>query len=100
MFFIFTIFLTTLTSVLAYVATKGTRPVKADSVRQAIRALFEWIGAFALFLAVNVILGAIVIVIIRGITEHFIGVYDLENPLLMIFSAAQGFVFRLAWNRD
>jgi hypothetical protein len=62
--------------------------------------LFEWIGAFAVFLAVNVALGAAIIIVIRSLTRRFIGVYDLENPLILVLSAAQGFIFHVWWNRD
>jgi hypothetical protein len=97
---VFTIFLITLTSILAYAATRGTRTVRAVSVREAIRALFESIGAFALFLAMNAVLGVTIIVMSRSLTQRFITVYDLDSPLLLLLSAAQGLVFRQWWNRD
>jgi hypothetical protein len=97
---VFTVFLTLLTSVLAYATTRGARTVTAGFVRRAIRGLFEWIGSFACFLGVNVFLGVVIIVAVRGVTQRFIAVYDLDNPLLMILSAAQGFVFQLWWRRE
>ncbi len=94
MFLIFTISLAALTSILAYVATGITPYRDPATVRQSIRALFEWIGASALFLTVNLTLGGVAIIIIRSITQHFIAVYDLDDPLIPILSAIQGFMFQ------
>jgi hypothetical protein len=97
MFLMFTISVITLTSILAYAATKSTRVRDIELVHQAFRALFQWIGAFAIFLIVNVTLGAVAIIMMRSSTYRSIAVYDLDDPLILIFSAVQGFIFQRWW---
>ena len=97
---IFVTFLVALTSIAAYRATKRIRPSTTNSVRDAVRALLECIGASALFLAGNLALGVLVIFLIREFTPRFVALYALENLLLLILSATQGFVFQLWWKHD
>jgi hypothetical protein len=99
-FLLFVLFLTAATSLFAYAATKGRRTLSAGFLRKAGRWFFEYIGAFACFLALNMVLGVIIIVMFRGITSHFVPVYDVRDPLIFILSAAQGFIFQKWWSRD
>ena len=92
---IFTISLIAFTSFLAYWKTRNRRISDAASIKHAIRLFFEWVGASTIFFAVNLILGGTIILTIRILTQHFITVYDLDNPLLPMLSAAQGFIFHL-----
>jgi len=66
----------------------------------AVRALFDWAGVFALFFAANLALGAVVILLLRGITQRFYALYGLQNLLLLILSAGQAFVFQMWWRDD
>jgi hypothetical protein len=84
-----------------YATTRSNRHAPADFLLQCIRAITEWIGAFALFLTINLLLGLAIILIIRGFTHHyFMTVYELEDPILIVVSAAQGFVFQRWWTLD
>jgi hypothetical protein len=94
---IFVTFLAAGTSFFAYRATKKIQPSRSRSIRDAVSALLEWIGAFAFFLVANLALGVLVIFLIRGFTPQFVALYALENLLLLVLSAAQGFVFQLWW---
>jgi len=98
-FSIFIIGLVSMTSLLAYATTRYERTVDTVLLRQRIWDLFEWIGAFGCFLAANLLFGLLIIILIRSVTQYFIGVYALEDPLLAAFSAAQAFVFQLWWKR-
>jgi hypothetical protein len=98
-FLILTIALTGLTSVLAYAATRGKSTVQTAFLREGISDLLEWIGAFGFFLMANLLLGLILIIMVRSATRYFISAYDLDTTTLLIFSAAQGFVFQLWWKR-
>jgi len=69
-------------------------------MRAAIRALLEWVGTFAFFFAVNLILGVVVVFLVRTLTPRFVALYVLENLLLLVLSAAQAFVFLYWWKRD
>src|SRR5262249_42354245 len=97
---IFVIFLTIITSLVAYQLAIAKRGTKRVAIRPAIRALLEWIGVFTLFLVINLTLGATVILLIRALTPQFLALYDLENPLFLILSAAQGFIFQFELKRD
>jgi hypothetical protein len=91
--------LTGMTSLLAYATTRYKGTLEPASLRERFWDLFEWIGAFGCFLAANLLFGLLIIIIVRSITQHFMGVYELEDPLLAVFSAAQAFVFQLWWKR-
>lgn len=82
------------TTVLFYFATDGAR-----SIREAIGALVEWAGTFALFFALNLTFGAVLIFLIRGLTRRFVALYALENLPLLILSGAQAIVFQAYWTR-
>lgn len=92
-----TLFITTLTSIFAYVVTRTTRVRDTEAAHQSFRALFQCIGAFAIFLTVNVTLGAVAIIMMRSSTYGSVSVYDLDDPLILIFSAVQGFIFQRWW---
>jgi hypothetical protein len=95
---IFVILLVFLTSTFAYQVMKRLRRSSPRSIREALRAFFEWVGAFTLFLAANVALGALIIFVIRWFTPRFVAIYELENLLLPALSAVQAFVFRHAFH--
>jgi hypothetical protein len=85
------------TSVAVYCTTQRMQPAHS-SIRAAVRALLDFVGAFAVFLALNTAIGFVAILAIRELTSVFIPLYSLSNLLLPILSAAQGFVFH-AWLR-
>ena len=96
---VFIILLVLLTSAIAYRIVRwhtGSRP----SISTAAQALFEWLGFFALFFALNLFIGACIIVLFRNLTPRFVALYDLENILLLVLSAAEGFVFQRLWKWD
>jgi hypothetical protein len=93
----FVILLALLTSTFAFIVMKRFPRSDAPSIREALRAFFEWIGAFTLFLAANVAVGVVVILVIRAFTARFVALYNLGNLLLITLSAVQAFVFRHAF---
>jgi hypothetical protein len=97
---IFITFIAVFTSVIAYHTTKRTLSTGGTSMRRAVHAFFEWIGAFAFFLVFNLVLGTVILLLIRSFTGRFVPLYDLLSDLLFVFSAAQGFVFQMWWKRD
>ena len=88
---VFIVFVAAATSLIAFVTTRGSRDM------DAVRALFEWIGASALFVLLNVVLGAVIIMLIRSLTTRFVALYGLQSLLLLAISLAQGFVFQIWW---
>jgi hypothetical protein len=97
---IFALGLVIVTSLLAYGGSNKFRARSARPMSAAVRALFDWAGVFALFFTANLALGAVVILILRGVTQRFYALYGLENFLLLILSAAQAFVFQMWWRGD
>jgi hypothetical protein len=93
----FVTLLALLTSTFAFIVLKRLRRPGAPSIREALRAFFEWVGAITLFLTANVALGVLIIFVIRAFTARFVALYDLENLLLIALSAVQAFVFRHAF---
>jgi hypothetical protein len=98
-YLIFPIFLAIVTSLVVSMTLRGNQrhPSHPDFLLESINALFQCIGAFALFLAMNLALGLAIILTIRSVTPHFMTVYELENPVLIAFSAVQAFVFQRWW---
>jgi hypothetical protein len=97
---IFAVGLVIATSLVAYGGSNKFRARSARPMSAAVREMFDWAGVFALFFAANLALGAVVILILRGITQRFYALYGLENFLLLILSAAQAFVFQMWWRGD
>src|SRR5215469_17542123 len=89
------------TTLAAFRAAKALRlPAAGGSILQALKALLDWAGLFAIFLAANLIVGAAVILLIRALTPRFVALYELENLLMLVLSAAQAFVFQAWWRRE
>ena len=98
---VFILALVATTTLISYVSLKRVRPQDARrAIVEALGALLDWAGLFAIFFAANAAVGAVVILLIRGLTPRFVGLYALEDLLLLILSAAQAFVFRICWRRD
>jgi len=97
MFFLGVVAVTTLS---ARAAARMVRPVPARSMGHAIRALIDWAGMFVIFFGANAVLGAALILLVRGITPNFIPVYTLDNIHLLVLSAVQAFVFQKWWKGE
>jgi hypothetical protein len=88
-----------LTSAVGYVILNRTRRRPFAALLQSMIALLDWIGLFAICFTCNVTLGGLLILFVRGFTARFVSLYELQNLLLIIFSAAQAFVFHHWWKR-
>ena len=89
------------TTLIAFAAAKALRPpAAAGSILQALTALLDWAGMFAIFLAANLTLGGAGILLIRALTPRFVALYALDNLLILVLTAAQAFVFQAWWKRD
>ena len=88
-----------LTSTVAYTILNSTRRRPSAALLQSVIALLDWIGLFAVFFTCNLALGGLLILFVRGFTTRFVSLYELQNLLLLIFSAAQAFVFHHWWKR-
>ena len=97
---IFFLGLVAVTTLIAGAAARMVGPAPAGSMGHAIRALVDWAGMFVMFFGANAVLGAAVILLIRGITPHFITVYTIKNIHLLVLSAAQAFVFQKWWKSE
>ena len=81
------------TSVFGYGIAGRIRPWTPGSLVQAVGRLLDWAGLFTLFMAANLALGFLVVILFRELTPRFISMYQLESTLLFILSAVQAFVF-------
>ena len=97
--FLFIFFIFAVTTAAGYGVTRRIAPLNSTSVVDALRGLVDWAGTFAVFLAANVLFGAVVIFLIRVLTTHFVSLYALRNTLFPIFSAVQAFIFHALWRR-
>jgi len=88
------------TTLLAYAVGRKMFGRSARSLAQAWAQLMECVGAFCLFLSVNMVIGVAVILILRATTPRFISMYILDDVMLIILSAVQGLAFRLWWRSE
>ena len=68
-------------------------------LRAALRSLLECVGAVAVFAALNLVLGAALIVGLRTLTPWFASLYLLDDVVWVIVSALQGIAWSL-WRAD
>lgn len=90
--------LVAITSAATYIVINKTAAPRRP-LFDVVRALMECIGAFVAFFAINVGLGAAIILLTRALTQRFVALYVLESVMLAILSAFQGFLFHLWWRR-
>src|SRR5436190_18070547 len=82
----------------AYLFGKRALRFSASAFRRALRQFIECVGAFVVFLSVNLAVGVALIFAIRSFTPRFISPYVLvEDLTLVILSAVQAVLFRLWW---
>lgn len=66
----------------------------AGGLRVALIRVIEGVGFAAAFLALNLIVGFVIVRTLPVLTGRFVSVYVLEDSTLVILSALQGFAFR------
>ena len=71
----------------------------SPALKRAVAELMESIGVFTAFLAVNVALGVAAILVVRLTARVFVSLYVMDDLILIVLSAFQGFVFTL-WRRS
>jgi hypothetical protein len=76
------------------------RRLDVRPIAEAAQMLVDCIGVSVLFLAFNLIAGALTILFVRRVTFVFVSLYSLDSPILLVFSVAQGLVFRFLWPED
>ena|SRR5262245_32827211 len=96
---LFAVVLAVLTSFAAYHIGRQALPPSAKSMTEAIAAFFDWVGIFVIVLCANLALGVVIILMIRGLTRRFVGLYELENFVLVVLSAVQAYVVLRCWKR-
>jgi hypothetical protein len=87
----------TITSSVAYLAGRRYVASSRTSLAEALAGLLECIGAFLIFLCLNVASGVALILLFRSVTPRFVSLYALQDGLLVILSAVQGLLFRFWW---
>jgi hypothetical protein len=96
---VFEYILVALTSAaIAVFSIKRLRLQRGTFVR-AVSELTECVGAAVVFLAMNVVLGATVVLILRAL-GFFVALYVLGSWSLVLFSFTQGFLFQMWWRRS
>lgn len=91
---------TALTTLAAYGIGRKCFGFSANSAVNALFALFECIGAFVLFLSINIVLEVTLVFLIRSVMGRFIGLYRIDDVILVILSACQAIAFRLWWRSE
>ena len=69
-------------------------------IADAVQMLVDCMGVCVLFLAFNIVAGALAILLIRSLTPIFVSLYTLDNIVLPVLSVVQGLIFRFWWQHD
>lgn len=91
--------LVVLTSLSAYTVGVRQSGMRERSLSLAFVTVLECLGTFSVFLAINLGLGALIIVLIRSITPQFVSLYIIGDIWLVVLSVLQGFMFQLWWRK-
>ena len=86
------------TSLVTYFAGRRLFGLEYPALRSAVVEISEYVGACAVFVAINLTLGMVLVFLIRS-TLRFLSIYVLTNEMLVVLSAFQGFVFQLWWKK-
>src|SRR5688572_17363117 len=88
---LFPLVLVITSSALAYWQAK--RRLSRKSLSKAVGMLVDCIGTCVVFLAFNLVVGVLAILLIRGLTSAFVSVYALDSVVLTVLSVGQGLLF-------
>jgi hypothetical protein len=88
-----------ITSLGGYLVGVRGRGRSSTSFRLALGRLLECLGAVAVFAALNLSLGAAIILGVRTFTGWFVSLYLLDDVLWIIVSLLQGMAWSL-WRDD
>jgi hypothetical protein len=80
------------------IGMRWCRRSRAD-LRAALGRLLECVAAMAVFAALNLLVGAVVILAIRTFTGYFLSLYLLNDVVWLIASLLQGIAWTL-WRVD
>ena len=84
------------TSMMGFLFAVKRLEMKAITLRPVMRELFQCVGAFVVFLAINIVVGTTAVFLIRG-ASRFLPLYTVGDVMLILLSAFQGFIFQLWW---
>jgi hypothetical protein len=62
-----------------------------------LAATLECLGMTVIFVLLNVVLGAVCVLAIRGLTTSFVSLYMFSDLALVLLSLLQGLAFRWWW---
>ena len=88
-----------LTSLLVFAFAIQRLRLNSTALREVLSEFVECVGAFLVFLVLNVGIGMVVTFGIRTLWKFF-PLYAVTDLTLILMSAAQGFIFQLWWRRS
>jgi hypothetical protein len=92
---LFVLMLVAVTSAGAFVlGRRGGADTTRDALRRAGRRALECVGLTAAFFAVNLGLGALLTLMIRGLTPLFVSLYLSADVSLLVLSFLQALVYQ------
>jgi type IV secretory pathway VirB3-like protein len=82
-----------ITSVLAYVVGRRVLGLPRATLAHGLARALECLGITALFLVIDTIIGAVVIIAVRTLTPLFVPLYVMADQTLMPLALLQGLAF-------
>lgn len=93
------VLLVVVTSFAAWLLGARRRGLSRAGLGAAARATLETVGLSVLFLAANLALAALAVVLARAVTGRFVSIYAIDDLALVAVSFLQGVCFRWWWDR-
>jgi hypothetical protein len=88
-----------LTSLAAWLLGARRRKLSRPGLGAAARATLETVGLGVLFLAGNLALAVLAVVLARALTGRFVSIYAIDDLALVAVSFLQAVCFRWWWDR-
>jgi hypothetical protein len=79
-------------SLVAYATMRRWLGVSTESLRTALWRTIECVGVILLFLAGNVLIEIVLVLLARQISGRFISLYFASDPLVVAIACVQGLV--------
>jgi hypothetical protein len=87
------------TSAGAYAVARRRLRLRRADLPRALGAALECIGLAVVFLLLNAMIGAGVIIGVRALTGYFVSVYLMSDATMVLISGLQGLIFWCWWQR-
>jgi hypothetical protein len=88
-----------LTSLVAYVFARNRRRLRTIELARALGRMADLLGTGVIFALVNVAAAVAIVLGLRAVTDRFVSLYSVADPVWLAVSMLQGCLWRL-WHES